>query len=313
MAVTGPVQVEQNKEFWIPALADDEEQDRMRFVCMECPLLDKCSGPGWKRAKAWSYESADQARSHVAWHLNKSSNHYLKPIDAVELALQADILEEICTFEERQQARVEAEPPVAGPSPPGGPPPPNGGGRRGPSPPGGGRRGPSPPGGGRRGPSPPMGGRRGPSPPIGGRAKAQLHHNADRRKHAGGDRHRRERSRSPRTPPPPAAALASSEIADLARSMSVMSKTMAEVLRQPASFAPAQCLPVAAGYGGSSSSTALAMPMLARREPTVEVPVAALRLLCTSLTQVREASEKLVAQLPILSASENALSQVLRN
>ena len=297
MAVpAGPVQVEQNKEFWIPALADDEEQDRMRFVCLECPLLDKCSGPGWKRAKAWSYESADQARSHVAWHLNKSSNHYLKPIDAVELALQVDILEEICTFEERQQARAEAEPPVAGPSPPRGPPPPIGGGRRG----------PSPPGGGRRGPSPPMGGRREHLSSSG-----PQHH--ERRKHNGGDRHRRERSRSPRTPPPPAASLASSEIADLARSMSVMSKTMTEVLRQPASFAPAPNLPVATGYGGSSSSSALAMPMLTRREPTVEVPVAALRLLCTSLTQVREASEKLVAQLPILSASENALSQVLRN
>lgn len=64
-----------NHESWYLDPDADPQADRPGWRCLECPLKDQCSDKAWKRAKAWSWESAGQALDYVRGHLTFSDHH----------------------------------------------------------------------------------------------------------------------------------------------------------------------------------------------------------------------------------------------
>jgi len=101
------VTVEQNKEAWDVGEDDDEGHERVKYEVLECPRICECSKEAFKRGHVWSYESAEKCRSYLAWHLHKSSKHYLDRDEAVGEAYVADVQETIETQSDRQQQREE--------------------------------------------------------------------------------------------------------------------------------------------------------------------------------------------------------------
>ena len=99
--------IERNVEtFLVPAETDDQ-MPRTKYIIKECPQKDKCSADAFKRAACWSYESEEKCKAYLAWHLNKSSLHYLPPTDATIEAAYAPVELEIESFEDREEWRTE--------------------------------------------------------------------------------------------------------------------------------------------------------------------------------------------------------------
>ena len=84
---------------------DDDDTDRVYYVCVECPRKDKCSAQSWSRAKCWSYNDELTCQEKVAHHLMTSSLHYLSKEDAESVAAEGVYEVRVETPAEREQYR----------------------------------------------------------------------------------------------------------------------------------------------------------------------------------------------------------------
>jgi len=99
--------IERNVETFLVPEETDDQMPRTKYLIKECPHKEKCSADAFKRAAVWSYESEEKCKSYLAWHLNKSSLHYLPPTDATTEAAYAPVEIDIESFEDREEWRTE--------------------------------------------------------------------------------------------------------------------------------------------------------------------------------------------------------------
>ena len=133
-----PITLEQNEESWWLRQDDGDTNPRICFTIHSCPCEEYCSADSWKRVKCWSWISADAARSYLARHLCKSSNHDIEEHEAIGIAAHADVEEVAWRYadlvegdrrtsneDKRKRLRPSAKaPPHHGPRQPPHPPPP---------------------------------------------------------------------------------------------------------------------------------------------------------------------------------------------
>lgn len=101
------ITVEQNQETWDLCEGDDDGMDRIKYEVLECPRFSKCSKDAFKRGNVWSYESAEKCRSYLAWHLVKSSKHFLERDEALQEVYCTEVSETIETHADRVQQRAD--------------------------------------------------------------------------------------------------------------------------------------------------------------------------------------------------------------
>ena len=103
------VQPEKNWEAWEMKEADETGLPRTLYKVVECPYKEECSKSSWLNGKAWSWESEDKARNYLARHLHLSQLHAMELSGACLAASVSVVEESVQTPEEREAARREAE------------------------------------------------------------------------------------------------------------------------------------------------------------------------------------------------------------
>ena len=92
---------------WVPR-EEDDGADRDCWICHACPA--GCTGPSFKKASIFSYESEEKVREYLVLHLTKSGHHLMEDAAARELAATTDLEVKVETFQEREQLRQDMAP-----------------------------------------------------------------------------------------------------------------------------------------------------------------------------------------------------------
>jgi hypothetical protein len=274
-----------NKEPKVLPANEDDGMDRTYWRVACCPCAGSCCAASWKKGDVWSWESEVACLSYLAGHLHFSGKHFLGEEEAIAVAMAENTETHTSTYAEREVERKhELERTSWRDARPKSPET-----RRSRSP----RRGVI----GSRG----SGGRSGGGGGGGGSGGGAGHGGAvghpghpNRRvggKGGGGDAN-------------------SGELREIKQSLNSVVDVLRNTAQAVAASASAAAGPLAAEC--TTALTARPRNILLTTSGSVTIPVTSVRMLITSIRQVRDAAERLVVLVPVLQASEDALNGLLQ-